>query len=250
LSYSENALDKRKVAAARDSFRVLTRGIQMQGVRFLDIGFGQGLALFLAAEAGANVYGIDLDPICGDALEATHRFFPSRPVPRFEIASILDDGFVKEQQEGGGFDVVHSWGVLHHTGDMAKAFRNAAVLVKPGGFLIISIYNRHWTSPLWRTVKYGFNHVARFMQAGIVFALYPVFYFRARELSGTDDQLARRGMDIRHDVRDWLGGYPYEYASPTEVERAFSELGLVMIRCDLTRGFTGCNEFVFQKKAP
>jgi hypothetical protein len=61
--------------------------------------------------------------------------------------------------------------------------------------------------------------------------------------------MTSRGMDIRHDIRDWLGGYPYEYAARSEVERAFSELGLAMIRCEPTRGFTGCNEFVFQKKA-
>ena len=55
-------------------------------------------------------------------------------------------------------------------------------------------------------------------------------------------------MDVGHDLRDWLGGYPYEYALRTDVERAFNRLGLVMIRCDATQGFTGCNEFVFQKK--
>src|SRR5207302_765480 len=119
--------------------------------------------LFLAAEAGADVYGIDVDPLCREALEATQRFFPSMPFPRIAITSILDDHFVRKEQERGGFDVVHSWGVLHHTGEMSNAFRNAAALVKPGGFLIISIYNRHWTSPFWRAVKYGFNHIPRLM---------------------------------------------------------------------------------------
>jgi SAM-dependent methyltransferase len=249
LSYSERALDESKIAAAREAFRNLTRGVSMQGVRFLDIGFGQGLSLFLAAEAGAETYGIDPDPICAEALEATHRFFHSTPFPRISIASILDRGFVQKQLESGGFDVVHSWGVLHHTGDMEKAFGNAAVVLKPGGFLIISIYNRHWTSPLWRAVKWSFNHIPRFAQEAMVFVLYPVFYFRARSLFGHDGSITTRGMDIGYDIRDWLGGYPYEYASRHDVERAFSELGLVMIRCEPTRGFTGCNEFVFQKKA-
>jgi SAM-dependent methyltransferase len=248
LSYSKIALDHSKIAAARKAFASLTCDIQLRGARFLDIGFGQGLSLFLAAEAGADVYGIDVDPLCGEAVAATHRFFPSTPPPRIAIASILDNEFVQEQLKNGGFDIVHSWGVLHHTGDMAKAFRNTATLVKPGGFLIISIYNRHWTSPLWRTVKYGFNEIPRFIQEAVVFALYPVFYFRARSLSGNDGQLATRGMDLRHDIRDWLGGYPYEYASPAEVEQAFSELDLVMVRCESTKGFTGCNEFVFRKR--
>ena len=249
LSYSKVALDDGKIAAAREAFSSLTRGINLQRARFLDIGFGQGLSLFLAAEAGADVYGIDVDPLCGEAVKATQRFFPSLPIPRITIASILDYVFVQEQKENGDFDVVHSWGALHHTGDIAKAFQNAAALVKPGGFLIISIYNRHWTSFLWRAVKYGFNHMPGFVQEGMVFALYPIFYFRARSLAGKNGQMATRGMDVYHDMRDWLGGHPYEYASAADVQRAFSELGLAMVRCDLTRGFTGCNEFVFQKKS-
>ena len=247
LSYSRLALDQSKIALAREAFNSLTHGIELPGAQFLDIGFGQALSLFLAAEAGANVYGIDVDPICGQALERTQQFFPAQALPRITIVSILDEHFVREQRKNGGFDVVHSWGVLHHTGDMAKAFRNAAALVKPGGFLIISIYNKHWTSPLWRAVKYGYNHLPRFMQEGMALALYPFFYARARSLSNSDGPLAMRGMDLLHDIRDWLGGYPYEYASSTDVQQTFSELGFNLVRCHPTKGFTGCNEFVFKR---
>jgi 2-polyprenyl-6-hydroxyphenyl methylase/3-demethylubiquinone-9 3-methyltransferase len=247
LSYAEVALDDKKIAAAREAFHSLTRGIQMQGARFLDVGFGQGLTLFLAMEGGAHVYGIDVDPICRDALKLTHRFFPLMALPQVTIVSILDDSFVKAQQKQGGFDLVHSWGALHHTGDMARAFRNIASLVRPGGFLVISVYNRHWTSPLWRGVKYSFNQLPHFLQEGMVLALFPIFYFRARFLSEDNEQITVRGMDLRHDIRDWLGGHPYEYASPADVERALSALGLDKVRCDLTRGFTGCNQFVFQR---
>jgi SAM-dependent methyltransferase len=247
LSYSTRVLDRNKIVSAREAFKSLTRGIDMRNARFLDIGFGQGLPLFLAAEAGADVYGIDVDSICGEAVKATHRFFPSQPLPKIAIASILDEDFVRAQQEAGGFDVVYSWGVLHHTGDMLGAFRNAAAVVKSGGYLIISIYNRHWSSPLWRIVKYGFNHFPPVIQAGIEWASYPFFYSRARSLAPSDGPVALRGMDLRHDIRDWLGGYPYEYASPAEVRQMLSEFGLHFVRCDPTRGFTGCNEFIFRK---
>jgi SAM-dependent methyltransferase len=248
LSYSQRALEPEKVAAARRAFNSLTRGIEMRGARFLDIGFGQGLALFFAAESGADVFGIDLDPFCREALRTTANFFSSRSFPKIEIVSILDDDFVRRQEAVGRFDVVHSWGVLHHTANMAKAFRNTAALVKSNGHLIISIYNRHWTSPVWHTVKWTYNHLPRFLQEGMVLAAYPVFYLRACSLRSEDGELALRGMDLGHDVRDWLGGYPYEYASPIEVEEAFSELGFRMLRSDVTKGFTGCNEFVFQKQ--
>jgi SAM-dependent methyltransferase len=246
LSYSKSALDDRSIASAREAFTALTRGVEMRGARFLDIGFGQGLALFLAAEAGANVFGIDLDPICEEALEATGRFFPSITHPKTGFVSILDDDFVRTQQEAGGFDVVHSWGVLHHTGDMLKAFRNTAALVRKEGYLIISIYNRHWSSPFWRMIKSCYNHLPPSLQQGLVFGLYPIFYLRARSLAGKNAPLTLRGMDLLHDVRDWLGGYPYEYASPREVKQRFAELGFRLVRYNPATGFTGCNEFVFQ----
>jgi SAM-dependent methyltransferase len=248
LSFSEKTLNETRIASARAAFRSLFQGIEMNNARFLDIGFGQGLALFLAAELGAEVLGIDVDPLCLQALQRTQRFFRSIAVPPTRLVSILDDEFVRDQEAKGGFDVVHSWGVLHHSGDMLKAFRNAAVLVKKGGFLIISIYHKHWTSPLWRAAKFIFNHVPRLLQESIVLMLYPAFHLRARSLSGNDSPLASRGMDLRHDIRDWLGGYPYEFSSPREVEEYFGRLGFRLIRCLPTKGFTGCNEFVFQNE--
>jgi len=247
LSYSRRALSQEKVAEAREAFGALLRGIDLRHVRFLDIGFGQGLSLFLAAEAGADVLGIDVDPICEEAIKTTHRFFPFVTLPKLELASILDDEFVRRQKEAGGFDVVHSWGVLHHTGNLAKAFQNAAGLTKKGGFLVISIYKRHWTSSLWRSAKYVFNHVPRFVQEGLVTILYPLFYRRARALANDEQSLTARGMDLRHDIRDWLGGYPYEYASTTEVEQKLAKLGFELVRGKPALGFTGCNEFVFRK---
>jgi SAM-dependent methyltransferase len=248
LSYSTRALDQNKIVLAREAFVSLTRGIDLRRKRFLDIGFGQGISLFLAQEAGADVYGIDSDPICAKALAATARLFPSQPVPKIEIASILDDEFVAAQRAAGGYDVVHSWGVLHHTGEMSKSFQAVAGLVKHRGFLIISIYNRHWTSPFWGAVKWGYNRLPPCAQAGVARGLYPFFYLRARTLAGERMELGQRGMDLEHDIRDWLGGYPYEYASPAQVDQAFTQLGFELLRCDATRGFTGCNEFIFRKK--
>ena len=250
LSYSSRALDENKIARARSAFRSLTDGIELRGARFLDIGFGQGLGLFLAAEAGAVVLGIDPDPLCAQAVARTGRFFSAQPRPTSELVSILDDDFVRREKVGGGFDVVHSWGVLHHTGDMNKALRNAGELVKPGGFLIISIYNRHWSSPWWRGIKYLFNRFPPFLQGAAIYASYPLFYLRALFLGQGEGSSSSRGMDLEHDIRDWLGGYPYEYASPAEIETMALSQGFKTVRCVAAKGYTGCNEFVFEKVAP
>lgn len=250
LSYSKHALKPDKISAARISFQSLLRPIELRGKRFLDIGFGQGLPLFLASEAGADVFGIDIDPVSNDALAATHRFFPSCPLPKTRIVSILDSAFIREQKEAGGFDVVYSWGVLHHTGDMNKAFAHASELVRPYGYLIIAIYNKHWTSPWWRAVKSVFNGVPRLLQEAMVLLFYPILYLRALRLSQGGRPLAARGMDLRHDIWDWLGGLPYEYAAPPDVERTLARFNFQLLRCERTEGFTGCNEFLFQKMGP
>jgi 2-polyprenyl-6-hydroxyphenyl methylase/3-demethylubiquinone-9 3-methyltransferase len=244
LSYSERALDQDKVKQARAAFGTLFQDIAMRDRRFLDIGFGQGLGLFLAQEAGADVLGIDVDPLCAAALDATHRFFPALKPPRIQLVSILDPNFLREQGAAGGFDIVHSWGVLHHTGQMWNAIRNAAALVKDDGIFVISIYNRHWSSPLWRIFKFIFNHLPRFLQEVSVAMLHPIFRMRARALAKEETS---RGMDLRHDIRDWLGGYPYEYAGLAEVRDSIARLGFDLVRCHPTLGFTGCNEFVFHK---
>jgi 2-polyprenyl-6-hydroxyphenyl methylase/3-demethylubiquinone-9 3-methyltransferase len=245
-SFSTRSLNAERLEQARRDFAELFTGISLRGKSFLDIGFGQGLALMLAAEQGACAFGIDLDPQCERALRATAKFFPQMAVPPFEIASILDDAWVETQCARGGFEIVHSWGVLHHTGNMARAFQNAARLVKPQGYLVIAIYNRHWTAPVWRFIKRMFASGSPRVQAWMLQCMAGPMALRVRMLSRNPDA-KNRGMEFQHDLRDWLGGYPYEYASRAQVENVFVSLGFQGLRVLPTHGWTGCNQFVFRR---
>jgi len=223
----------------------------VEGLRFLDIGFGQGLALCLAAEGGAEAIGVDVDKDNIKAFEETYRHFNAFPKPTVKIGSILDAQLVQELKDSGPFDIVYSWGVLHHTGSLWKAIRYAAELTKDGGYLIISIYNKHWSSPAWAVVKWLFNRLPafgqRWLESMFIIPYYLRIYMLEKQRPGT---MEARGMEIRHDLRDWLGGYPFEYASIDKVIEFVQQQGMAIEKVFPCTGLTGCNEFVFRKAKP
>jgi SAM-dependent methyltransferase len=247
-SFSEKALTPESVAAARAQFDALLDGIELAGQSFLDIGFGQGLPLAFAQERGAEVLGIDIDPDNALALRATSRSLGLAEPPPHRIVSILDPALPREFP--AGFRVVHSWGVLHHTGDMRAALQAACRLVSEDGSFVCSIYNRQWRSPLWRLIKRAYNTLPGPARGPLVWALYPVIYVAKYLVTGRDPRRMRRGMDFYHNVVDWVGGYPYEYAGIAEVKALVEPLGFALRRAVRAEIPIACNEFVFQRIGP
>ena len=251
-SFSESALTAERVESARKDFRDLIQDVTLQGRTFLDIGFGQGLALCLAQEAGARVYGNDINPKCIDALEATAKFFTpgdSHPIPTV-IGSILDDVTLQKLRQlcpTGAFDVVHSWGVLHHTGAMIEAIRRAASLVRPGGYFIVAIYNTHWSSRIWYFVKRVVVTAPALVQRIFVGLLFPLIFLAKLAVVRRNPLKKERGMDFYHDVIDWVGGYPYEHATVGQIKTLVEALGFSLERIIPASVPTGCNQFVFRR---
>ena len=254
--FSANAATAARVAQAREDFARLVGGIDLRGRTFLDIGFGQGFGLLTARALGAQVVGCDINPKCHEVIERNRVHFPevSGRIPLY-VGSILDDATVEALRamggaDGQGFDVVHSWGVLHHTGDMRKAIRNAQSLVRPGGHFILAIYNRHWSSLPWRWIKAVYVHSPRQLQRAMIGALYPVIWTAKLLVTGKDPKQKDRGMDFYYDVIDWVGGYPYEYGTIAEVEEIVRPHGFATLRTRPAEVPTGCNELVFLRQEP
>lgn len=253
--FSRRALNVERVRQAEEDFSSLLAGIELRDRSFLDIGFGQGLTLLIAASRGAQTIGCDINSTCADVLrEVRDCYFPNvaaETVP-IVIGSILDDLVieslrVRSPRSGRGYDIVHSWGVLHHTGDMRRAIRNAASLVAPEGHLIIAIYARHWSSKAWRAIKRFYNGGPTFIRRLILAIMIPVIYIAKWCVTRRNPLKQQRGMSYYCDTIDWLGGYPYEYATHAEVRRMLEDLGFERVRFIPAIVPTGCNEFVFKR---
>jgi len=237
-------IDAQSVNAAEQSLRSMLGADSLAGKRVVDVGSGSGLFSLAARNLGASVHSFDIDTVSVDCTAALRgKYFPDSSQWRVEQGSILDAAYVTSL---GQFDVVYAWGVLHHTGDMWSAIENTLRLVAPGGAVFIALYNdQGWISRYWHSVKrlYGRGSVAR---NGIIAVHWPYLVglrSTVRFLSGRPQ--SERGMTLWFDMKDWLGGWPFEVATPAQVRDYFEAHGFELSRASLCGARHGCNEFVF-----
>jgi len=188
------------------------------------------------------VTGIDIDPVSvSTSQENAKKWLTDPSVVKFQAGSVLDD---EQMKTLGIYDIVYSWGVLHHTGAMDRAILNSTRCVKSGGLLMIAIYNKHWSSPIWKPIKWLYNRVGSFGQKVLIWIFTPII-FAAKWLVTFKNPLSMgRGMDFMHNIVDWVGGYPYEYASILEMTDTLKKRGFEMLITRPAAVPTGCNEFV------
>jgi 2-polyprenyl-3-methyl-5-hydroxy-6-metoxy-1,4-benzoquinol methylase len=249
------ALDEERIREAEDSLRRMLETESLEGRSFLDIGSGSGLFSLAARRLGARVHSLDFDPrSVACTAELRRRFFPEDGAWKVEEGSALDADYLRSL---GLFDVVYSWGVLHHTGEMWRALENAHLPVKPGGRLFVAIYNDTGTQAArWKWIKKTYNRLPRVLRppfAALAIApdeikpalrslarLRPQEY--VRRWTGYDKN---RGMSRWRDIIDWVGGYPYEVATPDEIFDFYRARGFTLTRLKCGGVGLGCNEFVF-----
>ncbi len=221
----------------------------LQGKSFLDIGCGSGLSSLAAWQAGAaRVVSFDVDPA---SVRTTLRLREDQgSPPNWSVAegSILDPAFLASVEPA---DIVYSWGVLHHTGEMWTAVRNAASFLRPGSLFYIGLYVTTARTPYWIQVKHRYNRastaVKRLMEGHYILrhVVLPQLVRGQNPIRYIREYSHRRGMEFLTDVRDWLGGYPYEDARLEEVVRfCHRELGLTLTNLAPTPGFS---EYLFTK---
>ncbi len=239
----------------------LKQTLQVQNLveeSFLDVGSGSGLFSLAARRLGARVHSFDYDPssvACTRTLR--ERFFPGDDRWTVERGSALDEDYIRSL---GQFDVVYSWGVLHHTGNMYRALDMVALAVAPNGQLLVSIYNDQGaTSARWKALKKAYVQLPRpgrfaiaLLTLGITWLRYiPRDILRLKPLRTVNawrSYSKQRGMSPWHDVVDWAGGYPFEVAKPEDIFEFYRGRSLRLQHLKTCGGGKGCNEFVFRKE--
>ncbi|MCA3421657.1 MAG: class I SAM-dependent methyltransferase [Roseomonas sp.] len=226
---------------------------EVRGRTVLDIGCGSGLHSLAALRLGAaRVHAIDLDRFSVETARDLLGRHAAGEAWTVEERSVFDMSGLPQ------YDIVYSWGVLHHTGAMRRAIGEAVARVVPGGLLCLALYRRTPFCAIWRIEKRLYcaspAPVRRLLEAGYVLALRARLAQRGQNFQQhVANYVSARGMDWMTDVRDWLGGYPYESISEEEMMALGAGLSLEAVRrfCQ-TPGIgvlgSGCDEYVFRRQ--
>ncbi len=254
------SIDKDRISIAEDSLTEFTQLQDLKGKTLVDVGCGSGLFSLAAHNLNAKrILSFDIDPFSVQCCQLLRTQAGSPHNWEVLQGSALDEDFLGDL---GSFDIVYSWGVLHHTGQMWKAIENTMKMTNPGGLLYIAIYNKilnrsretSWIHDFWLKVKRTYN--SRPMFGKIVLEPLAMSAYIAIVMARLENPVthiknykSHRGMSWRRDATDWIGGYPYEFATVEEVFKFVKSVDrdFNLFNLKVTSG-RGLNWYLFERK--
>ncbi len=252
-----NVLTNERIQVAEHTISNMLEMSSLNSKSFLDVGCGSGLFSLAARRLGARVHSFDYDPqSVACAAELKRKYYPDDATWNIEEGSVLDKEYLNRLDK---FDIVYSWGVLHHTGNMFQAIENVSEKVGNGGKFYISIYNNMGgASKRWIWIKRRYCRLPTFLKLPFALAVilpHQLYSFIIYSVQGKLGLFIyewihysiNRGMCWWRDQIDWIGGYPYEDAKPEEIFSFCKARGFRLERLTTWGGGIGCNEYVFSK---
>ena len=262
--FTARYLNEERIALAEQSLSRFLGITSLSGKTFIDVGAGSGISSLAALKLGAsNVISFDVDPDCIACCDVLRSRAGNPAHWSLRHGSILDDHFISSLPQG---DIVYAWGVLHHTGSMWKALEAAMRLVKNDGVLFLAIYNkadglaiypdgRMGSSAFWKIEKRIYASLPLFLQnlidyvvMSLLFVLYLLMLRNPFRVIRDHQQYFSKGMSWRVNIKDWLGGYPYEYATVAEVFSFAKQRGFQLENLTCNNGLLN-NEFLLRKQS-
>lgn len=245
--YSQEVVD-----ASKTRILEFMKRPNLQGLSVIDIGCGSGVHSMAMHQAGAaSIHSFDYDPTSVEATRLVHQKAGAPASWTIQQGSVLDESFMRSLPT---YDLVYSWGVLHHTGEVWKAIDLAAERVKPGGMFYIALYSadvqKDPTPEFWLDVK------RRYVSSGWLRRRYMDYWYvwrfmMQREWSRLPEVLKRmrdyrkdRGMNLMTDIRDWLGGWPMEFVWDADAVKFCADRGLTLKEMATGKANT---EFLFER---
>jgi 2-polyprenyl-3-methyl-5-hydroxy-6-metoxy-1,4-benzoquinol methylase len=142
----ENIITEREIQIDKEWFK---------GKDVIDCGCGGGRWSYGLARLGANITAVDIND---SAINATREVLSDINVQKQFVLSPLEE-LDKNLPADKKYDLVWSWGVLHHCGSFTRAFQNVMDRVKDGGFIYLYLYGRE-TLPYEADINLFKNRVA------------------------------------------------------------------------------------------
>lgn len=207
---------------------IFPEGVESKSV--LDAGCGSGIVSIAFATLGARVTGVDVTHEC---VEISRRRAEEIGVKcRFVVADLINLDLGKK------FDIIYSWGVLHHTPDAEASFRHLANHLAPGGEMIIAVYLKTALSGFWNFSRVFYQNSPQFAKKGIrtITSGFLKLVDIVKRLVGGRERYMMRGTSNEEIINDWLGVPHRTFHTYDEVFKWFEDAGL---EYELTNPATG-----------